>query len=492
MATVKDITAMCKSGKIQEGYETALADWHNEPDNVWTQREVGWAIYYLVKNDVENGLCDELYDHLGKLSELTLLDMNQDKMIFENILWKLSEFIKAVPADNPAPVTSVFSKIKGWHFSGSRPYSYFIQNCLKFEGWDQMTDFIEWWNIDSLQPEDYQPFKMENGKTVMALAERVFIAYSKSLLKTRDQDRIGKFIPRLESFAETYPHMIYLGYFCGKLLISQGASEEDALSRLVPFVKKKTNEFWAWQVLSDIFRNDQQKRMACLLRAVNCKTDESFLGKIRIALAELYISQNDFGRAKHHIDKVSACYLQHGWKMPSQIQIWTSQSWLTSTSSDTSVPIDYKSITDSILYSETENTQAVVTYVDTQSKRVAFIYGIRKKQTARYSNWKFSPSEGMTINIKFITEGQNIKVINAEPYIGAVSVPYLKEVNGIVDKRQENPFAFIKTGPDKYFISPSVVSRYNLKGGESVNAAIAFDFNKKKEEWNWTCVSINK
>ena len=98
----------------------------------------------------------------------------------------------------------------------------------------------------------------------------------------------------------------------------------------------------------------------------------------------------------------------------------------------------------------------------------------------------------MTINIKFITEGQNIKVINAEPYIGAVSVPYLKEVNGIVDKRQENPFAFIKTGPDKYFISPSVVSRYNLKGGESVNAAIAFDFNKKKEEWNWTCVSINK
>ena len=54
MATIKDITAKCKAGEIAEAYEIALLDWNAEPDNAWTQREVGWALYYFIKADVEN------------------------------------------------------------------------------------------------------------------------------------------------------------------------------------------------------------------------------------------------------------------------------------------------------------------------------------------------------------------------------------------------------------------------------------------------------
>ena len=131
MATIKDITTMCKSGQIQDAYEVALTDWNNDPDNIWTQREVGWALYYQIKNDVENSAIDELYGHLEKLSELSLLDMVQDKLIFENVLWKLCDYLKAVPADNHTPISNIFSRIQIWHYGQSRVYSYFIQICLK-------------------------------------------------------------------------------------------------------------------------------------------------------------------------------------------------------------------------------------------------------------------------------------------------------------------------------------------------------------------------
>ena len=492
MATIKDITTLCKSGKIQEGYETALADWNNDPDNVWTQREVGWALYYLIKEDVEKGNCDAICEHLGKLTELTQLDMSNDSLIFDNVLWKLSEFVKTVPADNPIPVSKLFSIVQNWRFAPSRPYSYFMQNCLKFDAWDQMTAFIEWWNLDSLLADDFQQFKMENGKTVMALAERVLITYSKALLKLKDQEKIGQFIPKLEAFAETYPEMLYLGYFCGKLLIAQGASQDETLKKLIPFVGKKVNEFWAWQVMSEIYRDDIEKRMACLLRAVHCKTQESFLGKIRIALAELYIIKNDYARAKHHIDKVSSCYLEQGWKIPSQIRIWAGQDWIHTTKSDHTDPMDYRTLTDDILYSDAKNCTAIVTYVDVQTKRMTIIYGLKKKLTVKYAYLHIRPTEGMFLNIKYVSERDNIRVVMATPYSGSMDVPYLKEIYGMIDKKQENPFAFIKGATDKYFVTPNIVSKYNLHGGESVNAIVAYDFNKKKSEWNWICISINK
>ena len=82
MATIKEITTKCKAGEIAEAYEIALQDWQNSPDDVWTQREVGWALYYYIKNDVESKQKDLLYEHLDKLGELTLLDLNGDRLIY--------------------------------------------------------------------------------------------------------------------------------------------------------------------------------------------------------------------------------------------------------------------------------------------------------------------------------------------------------------------------------------------------------------------------
>ena len=49
-----------------------------------------------------------------------------------------------------------------------------------------------------------------------------------------------------------------------------------------------------------------------------------------------------------------------------------------------------------------------------------------------------------------------------------------------------------KSDAEDIFLSPAVVSKYNLIGKEVITAAAVYDFNKKKNEWGWSCISIKK
>ena len=67
---IKDLTSICKMGRCQEAYDLAKADMTQQPDNIWTQRGIGWVLYYMVKEDIEQYADDKLLLHLNELMEL--------------------------------------------------------------------------------------------------------------------------------------------------------------------------------------------------------------------------------------------------------------------------------------------------------------------------------------------------------------------------------------------------------------------------------------
>ena len=247
---------MCKAGNINEAYTLAEQDYNAEPQNAWTQREVGWVLYYMLKNDVENKDRESFYVHLHELSELNLLTIQDDSLIFNNVVWKLVELIKLIPPENTGELERIFQFLLNYHFAPFNGYSVLLKQIIKFDSWIRMVEFFEWWNIDNLMPEDYQPFKMDNGKKIMSLAEQAYIAYSKALLKLNDREKIKNFIPKIEKLMEEYPDMMYPGYFCGKLKLSLGVEREDTLDIIMPFVRKKKTEFWVWQLLAEFYRDE--------------------------------------------------------------------------------------------------------------------------------------------------------------------------------------------------------------------------------------------
>ena len=486
---------MCKAGQIQEAYNIAVEDLENEPQNVWSHREVGWALYYMIKSDADAGNYDEFVEHFNKLKSLELLTIEQDNLIFDNVLFAIGKYIKNNVFQNdpstPSKLSAIFSLLKEYNFSPSKGYSYLLQNHLKFvDFWDEIVDFFEWWNLDNLTQEDYTPFENQRGQKMMTLAERAFIANSKALLKQNDLGRIEEFLPKLDALMTAHPEMTYPGYFYGKLLLSLGDNEDEALKVVIPFARKKSSEFWVWQLLSDVFAHDQEKQLACLLRAVNCKTKETFLGKVRIKLADYYIKHQQYDKARFHIDKVTQCYLQEGWKLPNEIDYWMHEPWLNTTTPNGDAGMDYKTITDAILCEGTEEAIAIVTYFDPNSKRVSMIYGWQKRLSQKLRT-KVGPGAVLKINYILEADGKP-KVLNAVRGTFSNDLQYAKVVQGTISKRDDKPFAFLKTRTKDYFIPPATVQKYHVTNGDAVKAFAVYDYEKRKETWNWVCISINK
>ncbi len=494
MATVKDITAMCKAGQVHEAYELAKADLENNPSDLWTHKEVGWALYYTIKENTEKSDYSNLIEHLNELKSLDQLSIPQDSILFESILFKIAGYVKAHLAvtdfDTPTRLSSLFSILRDYRFEQSKGYSFLLSCFIKFENWSEMADFIDWWDLNNLSNDDYTPFKMDNGKRIMSVAERAFIAKSKALLHLNDRARIEAFLPMLDTLMEQHPEMTYPGYFYGKLLLSLGGTTEEALKVVIPFARKKATEFWVWQLLSDVFVNESEKQLACLLRAVHCNTQENFLGKVRIKLAGLYIQRNQLDLAKYQIDKVVQCYLSQGWHLPNEINSWIHSPWIESVSSSDLAPIDYSAITNKILYGETLEAIAVVTYFDVNSHKATLVFG-KEKRLSQKLHFKVTP--GIFVKINYITDSNDKpNLINAEKTKSQTDLDFAKTVEGTIRKRDDKDFAFLKTEIGDIFIAPNTVRKYNIQNNENVQSLIVYDYNKKKEVWSWTCVTIKK
>ena len=487
---------MCKAGNVIEAYKTAKKDLSTLPQNVWAQRGMGWALYYMLKMDIEQeNESASFVEHIEEFVNLDLLTMAQDSLIFENVLWKLAEFIKTLSENSVSEMDKLFSLFSKYTFSPSKGYSYLLKSCLHFKEWEHIIDFLEWWNLDNLLPDDFQDFKLENGRKIMSLAERAYIAYSKALLRQRDKDKISAFLPRIEALIENYPDMTYPGYFYGKLMLAIGNAREDDLNIVMPFVRKKKTEFWIWQLLSEFYNDDLNICLACLLRAVHCKTQETFLGKVRIKLASIYLACKDFPRAKYHIEKIVQCNKAQGWNLPYEVQNWLRESWMSNTAIDDSENINYKQITDEILSRGSNESIAVVTYVDSNSKRAFLVYGEEKLVAIKIRELNTKILEGSLLKINWLP-AQNGKIniinstlVNSKTFEGNT---YIKRINGIICKPLNKQFAFIEGQGIKCFIPPLFVQRYHINGGEAATVMAVYNFNKKRNEWSWTCVSIDK
>ena len=494
MSRIKDIITLCKAGQLTEAYERAQTDLQATPSDVWAQREVGWALYYMLKAAAHSCNKQAFFAHLEEFAKLDALT-TQDKLLFESILWAMGNFIRQLPKTQFEDIQRLFSQLGSYTFTPSKAYSFLLKAFLGFKQWSGLAAFIEWWNLDNLLPEDYQPFLTAHGNSIMSLAEQAYIAYSKALLMMNDKNKTSQFIPKLEKLIDNYPDMTYPGYFCGKLMLSMGAAQEEALQMVMPFARKKQKDFWVWQLLGDVYKNEPDTRLACYLRATHCKAKEDFLGKVRLKLASIYYSRKDYNRAKFQLDTFVTNYKQNGWNIPAEAWSYAQDPLIQHAVADKSDGINYNQVTRPILYLGANESIAVAAYVNAAQKYGIIVYGERMRAKVKLSQFHLPVQEGQLIKLYWLpskVKDGNITILGAETVDSAdfSDNPYLKKIEGKIEKQAYNPFAFIKGKGIRCFISPSLVSKYQLAGNEKVAALALLNYNKKKAEWAWSCVSL--
>ncbi len=321
----KEVNALRKEGKLDEAYELAQADIQNADEgDIWSKRGMSWVLIAFLKQNASYNQRNNFLRYLRKFSDLEV--SSDESMVYENLKYWIVKFSFSIVNQDFLDstllndYTELYKKLKV--SKPSELHSKLLAALLKKPDWQGLFSFIQWWDLDNLRTEDLQEEEY-NGRKLISLAERSYITYSKLAIASNKVNK--EIINQLENFVKEHPKFIYPQYYLGKLLLESGDREE-AFKRFIPFARKKRNDFWVWDLLSEI-QEDLDVKISCLCKALTCKSPPKMLVKVHQKLALLLVNKNEYLAAKFEIDKAIRIRQNEGWRVPTELQVLTNQDW---------------------------------------------------------------------------------------------------------------------------------------------------------------------
>lgn len=531
--TVKRLRA---ENRMEESYALSHQMLQKNPEDIWLKRSHAWSIYYMIKKHVQAGENqraklylqqfdalqmpeDEklLYERMAyfqkllesdylkikqlikedKVSEAFDLQLSSDGDISEPLSWAMYYLLRAL---NKEKNQNWKEFLERWDAYRGRVkvekklvYKLIIQELIKvpeqtWAGLSQAETLEFFWLFQQLDQEDFEKAEVE-GKKLISLAERLHISYSKALIRERSgAEKISAYITDVvEKELENYPSMQYVPYFKAKLLLSLG-DREKGLHAFRPFAVKKQREFWVWQVYAEAFEEDKEMYLACLCRAMTCKTKPEFLCGIKERLVTFLIGEGDYALAKSELEDLLEVRERNGWGKRHHHVAWVHSGWYTKTDGK---KLDYKELakfSDQLLHEGIfEKRQALVTHVNKQKNVFGFLLGPGDSGFGKYSS---VPEEGRVYELelkkgkKGFYEVRAAKLMDADHLIPGL----MEKVSGRFKKIAGKKSGFV----GNVFVSESDAAKYGLKEGEIIDGIAVANIVPGKNSLGWRILRVNK
>ncbi|MFO7535383.1 MAG: hypothetical protein R6X19_06835 [Kiritimatiellia bacterium] len=253
--------------------------------------------------------------------------------------WDLWRALKALPVpDPPDPreAVALFRQYAHQEERLARPsllHSQMLrQACNWAPGWREFPAFVKWWNPANLRPEDRLPPKIPppaappcnppapaRSAAPPSLVERLAKALCLNVKAFPDPAVADWAAALLVPERKTAPRHSWLPFHHAKLLIAAGRPTE-ARRDVAALVRFKPREFWAWAELAATFTpGESASRIACLCRAVQCRTKPEFLINVRLELGLLLVETGQFPEARYELEAVKQVREANKWKIPTAL-----------------------------------------------------------------------------------------------------------------------------------------------------------------------------
>ena len=381
MVTSKDVFAKRKEGQLDEAYSMALQLMNATNPDDWDIKAFGWCLIDLIKREANTGNQRNLNHYKQQLESITgpaldevlakgkdyalslcnpnaakireaaqlsrngqyeqsiaiykqLIDAGEtDQNVATSLAWDIYKRSKELLAQSPV----IFGKIKlylKWYLmlNVEKPsvlHSLILQianKCASENNFDMLA-FSRYWGLENLRDEDFESFKTDDGSTIPSLAERVFIQAAKDGISKNDSAELTQFLPVLETAIKRLPDSIWLIQNKVKILLCLHRSDE-ALKSAMVVVKEKSRDYWAWELLGDIFlQSDSNIAFACYCKALTCNSDINFTSKVRLKLVSLLIEKEQFAEAKYEVSTIKLFRENASQKVPEKISEYASSEW---------------------------------------------------------------------------------------------------------------------------------------------------------------------
>ena len=494
----KEIKELRQAGKLEEAYAMAKAELEADLTNIWGKRNLSWVLYAQLDE-----LASNLDAFIEKINEVKELDLPaSEEMFFGNISIVISKAARVITHETTMDINKIhrlFDSIKELSLKRNSKWFSVLFNAMHkgMKESDRYIEFANWWDFKNFMPEDYLKNTLPNGKDVMAIAEQAYIAYAKHLLPKQTQhgeiifnkDKAEAFLPVLSQIVENYPQFQYPAYFNAKLLLALG-NKENMLESLLPFAKKKRNDFWVWEILAEAFSSDPEKVFACYCKALSCKSPDEMLVSLRQKMAHLLISKQYFNEAKTEIGKLVLARTEKGYKIPNEVTVWQSQDWYKKAESQKSNINFYKQFTvfaDAILFSDTPEELIIVEFVNADKKMINFIASETKFGFLKYDRFFSDVKVGDTLKVRFqggSNEGMHQLYTAIKSKDDDFKRNFMKEVSGRIKIPAGKSFGFL----DDNFIHPSIVTKLKLSDGMEFSGTAIKTYNQEKKQWGWKII----
>ncbi len=502
--TIKEISSLRKSGKLDEAYTQALSELKSDPTNIWAKRAMSWVIHDYMKLSVEKANAVSFLKHLEEIKALKLPD--DEKMIFEHLTWQIGKIVFTLcntSDENKEIILKIFSSAKELNFvRPSESFSFLFKAFHKaLKDKPEYVEFATWWGFENFLRQDFLKEKLQNGKEIMSVAEQAYITFSRHLVENKitdpstgypitNKEKIREFLPKLDLIIENQPDYQYPPYYKAKLLFALGEGD-NVLSALIPFARKKQSDFWVWDILSDAFKVDDQRKLACLCRAMLCGAKDEFLINVREKLADTLIHNQKYPEAKFQIENIINTRNENGWKIPAKLTNWKNQPWykeVKNIENSQNFCRKYVSVANEILFDDIPEETVVIEFINQEKKILNFVGKNRKHGFFKYGHLISQVKLGEVLDVR-------LQEINQEGLYKAFTIKksnvteiegVLKRFSGIVKNSLHKDFGFV----DNIFIPPTIYGRYKMTDGDEVSGNAVISFNARKGEWGWKVASI--
>lgn len=493
----KEIKELRQAGNLSEALELATAELQEQPANIWARRNISWVYFDYLKQHVSAEQFDSFLHWLDNIKRLEL--SAEETLLYEQVSWQVGKMMFALTREHPNDVQrplALYAAVTAFPFpKPSDGYSILFKAFHKaLKDTDRYLAFADWWGLQHLRPQDFMQEKNSAGKSIMAVAEQAYITYAKQLLPRRlstgewvfDRQKAEDFVPALQRMVDEHPEYQYPAYFLAKLLLALGTGD-NVLSVLLPFAKKKRNDFWVWEILAEAFSNDPDKNFACYCKALSCKSPPEMLIGVRQRMAAMMIGRQLYDEAKTEIEQLVSARSEKGYKIPAEITSWQQQPWYSSAKVKKSNIDFYQHYTagaEAILFSDVPEEMVIVEFVNTERKILHFIASESKFGFFKYDRFFREVNIGDTLRVRF-QDGANeglYQVYTAEKQPDkTMQEHFLKEVNEPIHITAGKAFGFVADA----YVHPSLVSKYKLTNGSVVKGVAIKTYNTEKKAWTW-------
>lgn len=538
--TIKEITELRKSGRLQEALEAAEKEFAQNV-NRYTVGALFWCLNDLYKQQNINDAADtiermkELYnDHcigdefmqkaLASAERQRLPHFHEIKEAVENAKGgadAVSAHQQATAWYNDGQLDSQLYPDFGWliyyalkqtaveeaHKRKVLLYQYFqldlpkpsilhsliLGEAIKVEQNTplqfRIRDFIRIWGLENLRKEDWEQYQTEEGNTLPSTVEKLIGVYTKEL-KTDRVEASEDFSQLVDKALVKYPRSQNMPYFKATVLISQGKVQE-ALTYYKNLIQQFPSKFYLWNQTAELVE-DVDTKIGLLCKALTCGTDDEFLGGVRLGLADLLYQKGMSGNAKYELERYRETYQNKGWNLkPEFWKIYNQVGSVETANDNNMVYSEYAVKADEFIYNSLP-TVAAVKVAETQSED-------RNHPGRRITTWilrtandtlrlrkptKFRLNKRTPNGTIFDVKLKDGKIVWIMEHIGSISEPWLKEASGEVLLRTD------RNGRKYAIISGSYIGENLLRDihdGQKVRA-----LSIQQNDGRWSAISIIK